>query len=151
MHTTMSVEIDRPIDEVFDYTVHNVAEWSSIVVQDEAVDEMPLGVGSRFRVTTEEKGRRMEFDGVVTRHEPPNAHAVHMRGPQFDIEAEYLFEDIGGRTCVTQHSTVHGKGFLKVLFVILGPLTKKSSRRALESELLNLKRLLEARGSLQEQ
>src|SRR5262245_10943732 len=85
MQTTMSVEIDRPSYQVFDYTIHNVAEWSSIVVKDEVIDEKPEGVGSTFRVTTEEKGRRMEFDGLVTRHEPPTVHAVLLTGKQFDI------------------------------------------------------------------
>src|SRR5262249_17888760 len=85
MQTKMSVEIDRPINEVFDYTTHNVAEWSIIVVKDEVIDEKPGGVGTTFRVTTEENGRRMEFEGLVTRHEPPTAHAVFMKGSQFDI------------------------------------------------------------------
>ena len=148
MQTTMSVEIDRPINEVFDYTIHNVAEWSIIVVKDEVIDEKPEGVGTTFRVTTEEKGRRMEFEGLVTRHEPPTAHAVLMKGNQFDIEAEYLFEDLGGRTRVTQRSTVHGKGFVKVIFFLFGWLMKKSGCNALENELLNLKRLTEASKSL---
>jgi hypothetical protein len=90
----------------------------------------------------------MEFEGLVTRHQPPTAHAVFMKGSQFDIEAEYLFEDLGGRTRVTQRSMVHGKGFVKVIFFLCGWLMKKSSRQALEKELLNLKRLLEARNSL---
>ena len=145
MQTTMSVEIDRPIHDVFDYTIHNVAEWSTIVVKDEVIDEKPEGVGSTFRVTTEEKGRRMEFEGLVTRHEPPTLHAVLMKGSQFDIEAEYLFENLGGRTRVTQRSSVHGKGFIRVIFILFGWLMKKSSGNALEKELLNLKRLIEAR------
>src|SRR5262245_35136456 len=68
MQTTMSVEVDRPIKEVFDYTIKNVAEWSIIVVKvkDEVIDEKPEGVGSTFRVTTEEKGRRMKFEGLAT-------------------------------------------------------------------------------------
>ncbi len=148
MQTTMSVEIDRPIGEVFDYTIENVAEWSTIVVSDEVIEEKPEGVGSTFRVITEEQGSRMEFEGVVTRHEPPTAHAVLMIGSQFDIEAEYLFEDLGGRTRVTQSSSVRGKGLLKVIFFLFGWLMKKSSRTALEKELLNLKRLAEARGNL---
>ena len=146
MQTTMSVEVDRPIDEVFDYTVHNVAEWSIIVEKEEVIDEKPEGVGSTFRVTTEERGRQMKFDGLVTRHEPPTAHAVLMKGNQFDIEAEYRFEDLGGgRTRVTQRSTVHGKGVVKVMFFFFGWLMKTSSCNALEKELLNLKRLAEAR------
>ncbi len=148
MQTTMSVEIDRPINEVFDYTIHNVSEWSTIVVKDEVIDEKPEGVGTTFRVTTEEKGRRLEFEGVVTRHEPPTAHAILMKGDQFDIKAEYLFEDLGGRTRVTQRSEVFGKGFVKVMFFVFGWMMMKSSRNALGNELLNLKRVMEARDRL---
>lgn len=51
MQTTMSVEIDRPINDVFDYTIHNVAEWSIIVMKDEVIDEKPEGVEATFRVS----------------------------------------------------------------------------------------------------
>ncbi len=146
MLTEKSVEIDRPIDEVFDYTTKNVAEWSTIVVADEVINEKPEGVGTTFRCVTADRGRRMEFQGVVTRHEPPTAHTVVMTGKQFDIEAEYLFEDLGGRTRVTQLSTVKGKGLTKVMFALLGWLMKKSGCDAVERELANLKRLLESRG-----
>jgi polyketide cyclase/dehydrase/lipid transport protein len=147
MQTAMSVEINRPIEEVFDYTINNVAEWSVIVVKDEVIDKKPEGVGTTFRVTTEERGRRMEFDGIVTRHEPPTVHAVLMKGKQFDIAAEYFFEDLGGRTRVTQRSKVHGKGLVKVVFFLVGWLMTRSSRKAVEQELSNLKRLIETRKS----
>lgn len=147
MRTESSVEIDRPIGEVFEYTTRNVAEWSIIVVEDEVIDEKPEGVGTTFRVVTEDRGSRMEFDGVVTRHEPPTAHAVLMKGKQFDIEAEYLFEDLGGRTRVTQRSTVTGKGFVKAVFLLFGWLMRKSGCKSLEKELSNLKQLIEARES----
>lgn len=145
MQTEMSVEIDRPIEEVFDYTANNVAEWSIIVVEEEVLDEKPEGVGTTFRVVTKDRGRRMEFRGVVTHHQPPIAHTVHMTGKQFDIEAAYSFEDLGGRTRVTQRSTVKGKGFTKLMLASMGPFMKKASRNALQKELANLKRLVEAR------
>ena len=145
MQTEMSVEIDRPIEEVFDYTTNNVAEWCSVVLKDEIVDQKTAGVGTTFRLITEERGHRMELQGIITRHKPPTAHAVLMKGKQVNIEAEYFFEDLGGRTRVTQRSTVNGKGFVKVMFFLFGWLMKKSSCNALEKELSNLKRLLEAR------
>jgi hypothetical protein len=145
MQTESSIDIDRPIDEVFDYTTQNVAEWSLVVVEDRIVDEKPGGVGTTFHMVTEEGGRRMEFDGVVTRHEPPTAHAVLMKGKQFDIEGEYLFEDLGGRTRVTQRSTVTGKGLVKVMLLLSGWLMRRAGCNALEKELVNLKRLCEAR------
>jgi hypothetical protein len=146
MQTQGSVEIDRPIQEVFDYTTNNVAEWSNIVVEDQVIDKKPEGVGTTFRLVTEDRGRRMLFVGVVTRHEPPTTHAVLMKGKYFGMEADYSFEDLGGRTRVTQRSTVTAKGFMKVMFLLMGWLMKKSSCDALEKELLNLKRLAEKRG-----
>jgi hypothetical protein len=143
MKQQASVEINRPINEVFEYTNNNVAEWSLTVVEDESIEEKPEGVGSTFRCVTEDHGRRMEFQGVVARHEPPNASAIHLTGPSFDIDAEYLFEDLGGKTQVTQRSSVAPKGLLKVFFFLFGWMRKKSACKAVENELNNLKRLLE--------
>ena len=145
MQTESSVEIDRPIDEVFDYTTSHVSEWSPTVVEDEVIDSKPGVVGSTFRVVTGEGNRRMEFSGVVTRHEPPRAHAVLMKGKQFDIEADYRFEDLGGRTRVTERATVQGKGFVKAMFSLFGWLIRRSSCKALDLELANLKKTCEAR------
>ena len=148
MRNQTSIEVDCSIDEAFDYTTNNVAEWSLIVIEDEPIEVKPEGVGSTFRVVTEENGNRMEFDGLVTLHEPPTAHTVRMVGKQFDIESEYLFEDLCGRTRITQHSTVTGKGMVKVMFFLFGWLMKKSSCKAGEQEFANLKRMIEARESV---
>jgi len=78
MQTELSIEIDRPIAEVFDYTNNNITEWSITVVAVEILDEKPEGVGTTFRCVTEDKGRRMDFDGVTTRYEPPTASAVYL-------------------------------------------------------------------------
>lgn len=144
MKTEASVEIDRPIEQVFEYTNGHVAEWSKVVVEDEMLDEKPEGVGSTFRCVTEDRGQRMEFQGLVTRYESPTASAVRLTGKQFDIEAEYFFEDLSGRTRVTQRSTVNGKGFVKLMFVLFGWAMSKSSCRALQEELDSLKSKLEA-------
>ena len=68
MRNTGSVEIDRPIHEVFRLTNEHVAEWSIIVVEDEVLDEKPEGVGTTFRTVTEENGKRMECDVCWTLH-----------------------------------------------------------------------------------
>jgi len=145
MKSQASVEIDRPIDEVFRLTVDHVAEWSIVVVEDEVLDQTPDRVGSTFRTVTEDHGRRMEFDGVVTRHEPPRNSAVQMTGKHFDIEADYRFDDLGGgRTRVTQSSTVNGKGLLSLAFTLFGWLMSKSSCKAAQDEMESLRRYCEA-------
>ena len=144
MQSTTSVVVDRPLAEVFLYTNERVAEWSKTVTRIEPLGAKEHGVGARSRVHTEDAGREMEFDCVVTVWDPPNASAVEMTGKQFDITAHYTFVDLGDRTEVTQRSTVRGKGAFRALFFLLGWLMKKQACRAQESELENLKRLLEA-------
>ena len=39
MRSLASIEIDRPIDEVFTYTNEKVAEWSLTVVEDEVIEQ----------------------------------------------------------------------------------------------------------------
>jgi hypothetical protein len=145
MEMERSVEIDRPIEEVFDCTINHVAEWSITVVEEESLKRTPEVVGTTFRVVTEDRGRRMEFQGVATAHEPPTAHSVHMTGRRFDIDADYFFDDLSGRTRVTERATVKGKGFLTIILFLLGWLMRGSSCRALDAELANLKCLLESR------
>ena len=145
MHSQASIEIDRPIDEVFDYTNKHVAEWSLTVVEDEVIEDKD-GVGTTFRCVTEERGRRMEFAGLVTLWEPPTKSAISLTGKSFDIEAEYRFEDLNGRTRVTQESTVHGKGLFKIMLFLFGWLMNKQGCKAVNYELESLKSKLESRG-----
>ena len=145
MESEGSIEIDRPIAEVFEYTTDNVADWSLTCVEEEILEATPDVVGSTFRITTEDRGRRMDFQGIVTRHEPPSFSAVELRGDHFDIDVLYSFDDLDGRTRVTQHSTVEGKGFVKVMFFLMGWAMKKSGCDAVEAELASLKAKCEAR------
>ncbi|MFP6875074.1 MAG: SRPBCC family protein [Verrucomicrobiales bacterium] len=140
METTRSIEIDRPIEVVFDYTLSNVSEWSIFVVEDEMTSAGPVKVGTTFHTVTEERGERVDFDGRVTKHEPPTAHSIVMQGKQFSMEVDYTFTELDNRTKVTQHSKVHAMGFLRVMFALFGWAMKKSSCDALDKELASLKK-----------
>ena len=143
MHSIASIEIDRPIDEVFEYTNAKVAEWSLTVVEDEVIEDKG-GVGDTFRCVTEENGRRMEFHGTTTAWEPPRRSAISLIGKSFDIQAEYRFEDLDGRTRVTQESDVSGKGFVRVMFFLFGWMMNKQGCKAVQYELESLKANLES-------
>lgn len=140
MQTTGSVEIEKPIEDVFRLTIDNVPQWSTIVVEDEILEETEDVVGTTFRTVTEEQGRRMEFSGMITAFDPPYRHSVHMTSAPFDIQVDYDFESIGSNTTrVTQTSDVKAKGVLKIIFFFLGGLMAKSSCAALQKELNGLK------------
>ena len=145
MQQEASIEIDRPIHEVFEYTNNNVAEWSLTVVEDVPIDTMPDGgVGSTFRCVTEDHGCKMEFAGTVTKWEPPALSAIHLEGQQFDIDALYTFEDLGERTRVTQISVVKPKTMVtKIMFFVVGKIFRKTGCDAVNKELQNLKQKLE--------
>jgi uncharacterized protein YndB with AHSA1/START domain len=145
MRSECRVEIDRPIDEVFRLTNEHFAEWSIIVVEDEVINQAPEGGGggTTFRTVTEERGKQMVFQGVVTRHEPPYVNTAQLTGNMFDIEVEYTFEDVAGRTRVTQRSNVTGKGFFKVFLFLFGWLMNNSNCKASEKELNSLKTFCE--------
>lgn len=149
MLSEASVEISRPIEEVFEYTNNHVPEWSQTVIKDEVIDEKPGRVGTTFLCVTEDHGCQMDFEGLVTSYEPPTYSAIQLTGKRFDIEAEYIFEDLSGSTRVTQRSNVTGKGLAKVLFFLFGWLIRKSGCEAQQNELNNLKRCLEERSSHQ--
>ena len=143
MHTVASIEIDRPIEEVFEYTNGKVAEWSLTVVEDEVLEDHG-GLGDVFRCVTEERGRRLEFQGTTTVWDPPRRSAIQLIGESFDIEAEYRFEALDHGTRVTQESTVSGKGFVRLMFVLFGWLMKKQGCDAVQNELESLKEKLES-------
>ena len=143
METRVAVEISRVPEAVFDFTTQHVAEWSEIVVSDEIITEVPGGVGTTFRTTVEDRGRRMQFDGEITKHTPPTAHSVSLKGMQFDMQVDYTFDDLSGRTRVIQVSVVQPKGVLKLFFFLFGWMMKRSGCDAAQKQLDNLKRLLE--------
>ena len=115
MKNQASIEIDRPIDDVFQLTTEQVAQWSTIVIEDTVIHQTHDRVGSTFRTVTEDRGRKMEFQGVVTKNDSPHAHAVRLVGKAFTIETEYQFEKLGNRTRVSQMTDVTGKGFFKIM------------------------------------
>ncbi len=141
-----SIEIDGPIEKVFDLTLQNVPEWSNVVAREEIIEDRNQGgVGTRLRIYTRDRGHEMVFDGEVIHHERPYTSAIRMTGQHFDIEAAYHFEDLQGRTRMTQFSKVEGKGITKLVFSIFGWMMKRANCDAQRQELESLKRYVEAR------
>ncbi|MGB7343630.1 MAG: SRPBCC family protein [Pirellulaceae bacterium] len=146
MKTELSIIIDRPIEEVFDYTLNESPKWSKSIVSDELVEDVNGGgVGTKFRMVTEENGKQMIFRGEVTRWNRPHVARSFLTGDSFDIDVEYRFENMGYRTQVTQESRVLPKGIaLKVVFLTAGWMFKGIGKRALMKDFETLKQQLES-------
>ncbi len=145
MKAEMSIEINRPPEAVFHAVENDICEWSLTCVEDTPILETPERVGSTFHLVTEERGRRMTFEGVVTEHDPPRVTACHLTGQHFDIDVHYTFEKTDGGTRLTHRSEVTGKGFARVMFALLGWAMRRSGCDALRRELESLKAFCESR------
>ena len=141
MKNGISVDIARPIEDVFILANDHVSVWSSIVVEDELLHLADDGgVGTKFRTVTEDRGRRMEFDGEVVEYEPPTRSAIQLRGSAFDLDVAYEFEPLpDDRTRITQCSQSRGKGIWWLPLMVLMPLMRKSASEATRKELEQLR------------
>ena len=145
MQSEASVQINRPIEEVFEFTNDHVVEWSLTVVEDTVTHETPGRVGTTFKCVTESRGQRLEFRGEVTRWEHPYVSAINLVGDTFDIEAAYFFETTADGTRVTQKAIISPKGLMRIPFILFGWMMGKASCNEALKELENLKRVLEGR------
>ncbi len=143
MRVEESVEINRPLEEVFDYAANpeNLPEWSGLVQEVRKETQGPLEEGARFTTVAKFLGRRFETPFEVSVHEPPRRHTDRSTGGPFPQEYTHIFEEVAeGRTRLTQVSEGEPGGF----FRLAGPLLEMAGRRQFRADLETLKDLLEA-------
>jgi uncharacterized membrane protein len=146
MRVEESVEINRPLQEVFDYAANpeNLPEWSGLVqeVRKETQGTL-MEEGARYTTLAKFLGRRFATPFEVSVHDPPYRHTERSLGGPFAQEYTHTFEEVeGGRTRVTQVSEGEPGGF----FRLAGPLLERAGRRQFRADLETLKDLLEAEG-----
>ena len=144
MRIEESVEINRPLEEVYEYvaTPENLPEWAGTVIETRKDTPGPLLEGSTFTSVGKFLGRKIESPFKVTAHEFPRRHSHESTGGPLPTEWTLTFEEVAGRTRYTQVAEGEPGGF----FGLVGPLLERVGRRQLRTDLENLKDLLEARG-----
>ncbi len=143
MRVEESVEINRPVEEVFSYAAdpEHFPEWSGITLEVHKEKPGPLTQGERFTTVSKFLGRRFETPFEVTSHEPPRLHSHKSTGGPLPQEWTLTCEEAAGGTRVTEVVEGEPGGF----FGLAGPLLERAGRRQFRTDLENLKDLLEAR------
>lgn len=143
MRIEQSVEIERPLEEVFAFVADplNDERWTPAVEETRKTSEGPFGVGTTFESVFRLLGRRFEASFEIAEYEqnrkvvlkPPTSGPVQLRGTR-SAEAS------PGGTRLT--ITVEGRsgGF----FGVADPVFARLAQRPLKAALANLKSLLEA-------
>ena len=146
MRVEESVEINRPVEEVFSYASdpEHFPEWSGIIL--EAHKEKPgepIAQGDRFTTVSKFLGRTFETPFEVTAHEHNRRHSHKSKGGPLVQEYTSTFEETAqGGTRFTQIVEGEPGGF----FRLAGPLLERAGRRQFRADLETLKDLLEAQG-----
>ena len=139
-----SVTIDRPLEEVFAFVSDpgNGKQWRSGLEEAELTSEGPLGVGSTFREVERFLGRKMERTSEITEFEPNSKCSFKSTSGPIAFHATISFEAQEDGTRVSMVADAEVGGF----FRIAEPIVARMGRRQMETDMANLKDLLEAHG-----
>ena len=103
-----SLDIERPVDEVFAFVtnVENAPRWQAWAEEAKMTSEGPLGVGTKYIYACRILGRRIESTGEFTAYEPNRRYGWKVTSGPIQAEADYVFESLNGGTRVT----IRGQG-----------------------------------------
>jgi uncharacterized membrane protein len=139
-----SIEIGRPLQEVFDYAcdANRFTEWQTNLVEVKTETEGPVRVGSRMRQTRRVGRGTRAFTVEVTDGDLPRWHSFKgIDGPvrpRGKITLEAL--DGGQRTRYSVELDFEGHGF----GLLLTPLVRRNASKSVPEDLRRLKQKLES-------
>ncbi|MFG2871088.1 SRPBCC family protein [Streptomyces sp. NPDC048338] len=115
-----TVDIDRPIDEVFAYLAdgRNDPKFSPRVQRIERIPESPTAVGTIFRSTVKDAGMKTAREFRITAFEPPRSlrWAEESKNIVTAAQGGYDLEPLpNGGTRVRIHNVLEGHGLGKLL------------------------------------
>ena len=137
-----TVVINRPIEEVFAFLANpeNTPLWAAAVKETKLTSEGPIGVGTTYNLVLEFLGRRIENNYEFTEYEPNSKYSNKtISGPMSEEESTTL-KAVEGGTEVTITAKVDAAG----LFKLAEPVVARMANRQVETDIQNLKDLLEA-------
>jgi uncharacterized protein YndB with AHSA1/START domain len=142
----INLVIHRPIEEVFAFisNAENLPRWRAATLEITPISGGSPDVGSLFRGRFAFLGRPFEGNLEVIRHEPPRRYATRLTKGPFPLEAHYTLESNNEGTRLTLVIQGEPGGFFK----LAEPLVVSMARRSYESDLHNLKEMLEAHAVL---
>ena len=138
----ISITIKRPVEDVFAVfsNVENGPKWQSGTLEAKQTSPGPIGVGTTTRSVSTILGRRIEFEFEITEFEPNRKFASQSKSGPFPVQASMTFERIEGGTRLNLTIEAEPGGFFK----LAEPLVVSMVKRQIQSDLANLKDLMEA-------
>ena len=138
----INLVINRPIEEVFAFISNpeNQPRWRATTLEISRTSSEPLGVGSIVKGRFTFLGRPFEGNLEIIALEPYQRYGTRLVEGPFPLEARYTLEPAESSTQLTLVIEGEPGGFFK----LAEPLVVSLAKRSYESDLHNLKDLLEA-------
>ena len=142
MKVETSVEIRRPVEEVFAYVADptTTPRYSSTWVESSLVGAGPMRVGSRVKRVARFLGRRLEMTAEVTEYEPNHKLSGRSVSGPIPGTIEFRFEPTESGTRVRVRVDAQAEG----VYRLADPVLSDVAKHAWETDLAALKALLEA-------
>ncbi|HWH55949.1 MAG TPA: SRPBCC family protein [Gaiellaceae bacterium] len=137
-----TVEIDRPLHEVWEYLVdpENVPEWQSSAVSSHQVTNGPMGVGTKLEDERRFLGRRAKSEVEVTEYEPERLFTLHGISGPIRFTFRHRLEEHGDCTRVHIEAEADPAGIGR----FIRPMVERAAEHELKGDFARLKALLES-------
>lgn len=143
MRVEASIEINRPLHEVFSYVadVGNYPRWMAHVLEVRTDTPGPPRQSDRFVVAIKSVGRSFETPYERISYESDRRYTDQaLGGPIPNHQWDSAYQEVPGGTRLTRTVDVESGGLLK----LLEPLQKRTAGRQLRKDLQTLKDVVEA-------
>jgi len=136
-----SIDIKRPVDKVFAYTldIKSWPKWFSSLTEAEQTSQGQFGIGTTFKATSKGMGLKVKLAGKVTGYEQNKTWDKEFGTRSTTTKVHYSFEPIEGATKVTQQFDIKLSGFMK----LFSSMFVRSTHKQMKVALNNLKSILE--------
>jgi uncharacterized protein YndB with AHSA1/START domain len=137
-----SVEIHRPVEEVFTYTTDAKSwpQWHGDMQEAEQTSPGQVGVDTTFKGKNRMWGQTSEWTARVTEYDPYERWSLVIDSGSVIIDEEFRFDPLEEGTRFTRVYDVKVGGFLRVLTSRI----ISSLRKQFKQDVSALKRVLEA-------
>lgn len=138
----LSTLVDRPLPEVFGFLSNplNLPKWQAMVAKIEPVTPGAPGVGSKYRVSAEALGRKMDGQLEITTFAPPDKFGFTNQAGPLQVTITVTLKPVGGGAKISLHAEGNPGGVFKMAENLLAGQVKSQ----MEANLARLKAVLEA-------
>jgi carbon monoxide dehydrogenase subunit G len=125
-----SIDIDRPIDEVFDVVADHTNEprYNPAMTASHRLDDGPVGVGSRFRATVLTRGKPQQVEIEITGFERPSEMASRSVMGRSTVTGRLRFDPVTSGTRLSWDWDVKVGGAARVLDPLVAVIGRRQER-----------------------